>query len=54
MKIIEITLRIMMWPARMFAKRRIVKAIGLMNREMISITTSRILAGNGTPGGLNK
>ena len=54
MKIMEITLRIIICPARMFAKRRIVKAIGLMNNDIISMITNRIFARNGTPGGLNK
>ena len=52
--IMDITQRITMCPASILAKRRMVNATGLMNREMISMGTSRNLMPNGTPGGFNR
>ena len=43
-----------MWPAMMFAKRRIINAIGLMNSDTISISTSIGFIQPGTPGGFSK
>ena len=54
MKIIQITLNITMWPANMFAKRRIINATGLMQSDMISINTNRHFTKNGTLGGLSR
>jgi len=52
MNIIEIKQMIMMWPATMFAKRRMIKAKGLINTLKNSTGTRMNFTPSGTPGGL--
>ena len=52
MNIIEIKQMMMMWPATMFAKRRMINAKGLMNTLKNSTGTRMNFTPNGTPGGL--
>ena len=53
-KMREIILNIIICPAKILANKRIANAIGLINKDMISIGTNKNLIGNGTPGGFNK
>lgn len=49
-KIKPIKLNIIMWPAVMLANRRIIKAIGFINKPTNSMGANKIRTGTGTPG----
>ena len=50
MKINDINAKMIMCPAVMLAKSRIINEIGLVNIPMISIGIRKIFIGTGTPG----
>ena len=49
-KINDIKARTIIWPAVMFANKRIIKEIGFTNIPIISIGAKNIFIGTGTPG----
>ena len=46
--------KMMMWPAVMFAVKRIINTMGFKNIPMISIGMMMGITNTGTPGGQNK
>ena len=53
MKIKEIKLRIIIWPAEIFAKSLIINAKGFVKTPTSSMGIIIGISANGTPGGLN-
>ncbi len=51
MKIKLVNARMMMWPAEIFAVRRIIKTAGFIRIPNTSIGTRMNFTGSGTPGG---